>query len=124
MRPANTTVPGTLPNRIAGVTSRGAGVATTRPLTAAGVVTPKPVPNNTMVSPGVAGVLLLGTRVVGPTTVLFACSAAAYAPFRKSAGARICAPTLRVALVKLLFETATVTDPLVGNSAGVTRLIC
>ena len=37
------------------------------PLTAAGVVTPKPVPNNTMVSPDAAGVLLFATRVVGPT---------------------------------------------------------
>src|ERR1035437_1727431 len=99
MRPANATWPATLSNRIAGVRSSGAAVVTTPPLTAAGVVTPNPVPNNTMVSPGAAGVLLLGTRVVGPTTVLFACSAAVYAPFRKSAGAAICALTLRVALV-------------------------
>src|SRR5215471_16115013 len=124
MRPANTTLPGRLSNRIAGVRSSGVGVDTTPPLTAAGFVTPKPVPNKTMVSPGAAGVLLFGTRVVGPTTVLFACSAAAYAPFTKSAGATSCALTLTVALVKLLFETVTVTDPLVGNSIAVTRLIC
>src|SRR5436190_11844129 len=106
---------------MAGVTSSGAAVDTTRPLTAAGVVTPKPVPNKTMVSPGAAGVLLLGTSVVGPTTVLFACSAAAYAPLRKSAGARICALALTVALVRLLFDTVTVTEPLVGKPVGVTR---
>src|ERR1035437_1471964 len=105
MRPANATWPATLSNRIAGVRSSGAAVVTTPTLTA-------------------AGVLLLGTRVVGPTTVLFACSAAVYAPFRKSAGAAICALTLRVALVRLLFETTTVTDPLVGSSTGVTKLIC
>src|SRR5580765_1989589 len=113
MRPANTTLPAILLNRMAGVRSSGAAVVITLPLTAAGVVTPKPVPNNTMVSPAVAGVLLLGTRVGGPTTVLLACSAAAYAPFTKSAGATICAVTFTVALVKLLLETTTVTVPLV-----------
>src|SRR5436853_3849850 len=100
MSPANTTRPATLLNRIAGVRSSGAATDTTLPLTAAGVVTPKPVPKSTMVSPGAAGVLLLGTSVVGPTTVLLTCSAAAYAPFTKSAGATICAGTLTVALVK------------------------
>src|ERR1035437_11026831 len=94
MRPANTTWPATLSNRIAGVRSSGAGVDTTAPLTVAGVVTPKPVPNSTMVSPGAAGVLLLGTRGVGPTKILFAWYAAAYEPLRKSAGAAICAVAL------------------------------
>src|ERR1700756_5477790 len=121
MSPANTTLPATLSNRIAGVSSSGDAVDTTPPLTAPGVVTPKPVPNKTMVSAGAAGVLLFGTKVVGPTTVLFACSAAAYAPMRKSAGARGCEVTLTVVLVKLLFETATLTGPLVGKSTGVTR---
>ena len=32
--------------------------------------------------------------------------------------------TFTVALVKVLFEMTTVTFPLVGNSTGVTRLIC
>src|ERR1035438_9269697 len=98
MRPANTTWPGTLSNRIAGVRSSGGAVDTTAPLTAGGLVTPKPVPNNTMVSPDAAGVLLFATRVVGPTTVPFACTADAYAPLRKSAGATICAVALTVAL--------------------------
>src|SRR5882724_12077898 len=91
-RPANVGVTVTPPIRTVTSAIVFAEPVSNSPSGIAGVVAPNPLPNSSMVSPGLAGVDNPGYRLAGPSKVLSACSAAMYLSLlkMKNAGATAC----------------------------------
>src|SRR5205085_6908485 len=92
----------------------------------AGLVGPKPVPQRTIVSPGLAGVVVTpasknpaGAYHFNPVPSV----ATAYFPQGKNAGENCCNATLKGALVPLPLLTTTFTSPMAAP-AGATIFSC
>ena len=104
--PANCTVAAIPPIVIVGKAAR-LPVWAIEPLTTGGVVAPNPLAYSTTVSPGVAGLVLPGYRLAGPSRVLSACVAAMYGPplNTKKDGVSAFAATGNAALVTVLRVT-------------------
>src|SRR5664279_3012829 len=95
------------------------------PLTTAVVVGPNPLAYSTIVSPGFAGVVSFGNKVVGPIKAPPTCIAARYGPplNTKNDGEIVCASAVKLVLTAPLLVTTTCTDPDMA-SGGVRILIC
>src|SRR5262249_55006234 len=103
--------------------STGAPLSTC-PFTTAGVVGPKPVANNWMISPGLAGVVDPGNSVVGPSRLESRCRAAMYLSKLNRTNAGVIDCICAVELTTCPFTvTSTFTGPL-DVSIGASALIC